>query len=31
MFGRILCINPMTTHAFHVPTGLKPDFSLVQR
>jgi len=35
MYGRILCINPMMTHADHVPIGrlsrIKPNFSLVQR
>jgi hypothetical protein len=35
MYGRILCINPMMTHAYHVPIGrlspLKPNLSLVQR
>jgi hypothetical protein len=35
MSRRILCINPMMTHAYHVPIGrlspLKPTYSLVQR
>lgn len=35
MSRRILCINPMMTHAYHVPVGrlspLNPNLSLVQR